>query len=181
MDGGRSFEGEQRRAKENSVVIRLERRYVRFGEIFPYRFKRRAYVGRVEIPAVAVRDEKADGIARIVWNCKRLDVERSDLKVLSILEDREVHLVDARRCGDRVGRHRIREKPRFGKAVVELRNSLYMVVVAMSEHRSNNRAEVNTRDAAALQEFAAAEAAVYQEDIALRLDAIRVSRASACK
>ena len=86
-------------AQKNRVMVRLERRYVRFGEIFPYRFKRRAYIGRVKIPAVAVRDKKADGVARIVWNCKRLDVERTDLEVLTVLEDREVHLVDAsRRC-----------------------------------------------------------------------------------
>ena len=56
-----------------------------------------------------------------------------------------------------------------------------MVVVAMSEHRGNDRSEVNPRGAAALQELAAAEAAVYQKDTALRLDAIRVSRASARK
>ena len=56
-------------------MVRLERRYVRLGEFPPYRLKRRAYVGRVKVPAVAVRDEKADRIARVVWNCKRLDVK----------------------------------------------------------------------------------------------------------
>ena len=54
-----------------------------------------------------------------------------------------------------------------------------MVVVAMSEHCGNNRAEVNPRSAAALQKLAAAESAVYQEDTAVRLDAIRVSCAAA--
>ena len=138
-------------SQENRVVVRLERRYVRFGEILPYRFKRCAYVGRVEIPAVAVRDEKADGVARIVRDCKRLDIERPNLEVLPVLKDREVHLVNACRRGDRIGSHRICKKPRLGKAVVELRDSLYMVVVAVSEHRGNNRGEVNPRGAAALQ------------------------------
>ena len=162
-------------------MVRLERRYVRLGEILPYRFEGRAYVGRVEVPAFAVRDEKADGVARVVGNRKRLDVERPGLEVLTVLEYREVHFVDAGRHGYGVRRHRICEKPSFGKTVVELRNSLYVVVVAVGEDRSNNRAKVNPRNAAALQKLAAAEAAVYQEDIATRLDAIRVSRASACK
>ena len=59
--------------QENSVVVRLERRYVRLGEFPPYRLKRRTYVGCVEIPAVSVCNENADGVARVVGNCKRLD------------------------------------------------------------------------------------------------------------
>ena len=132
-------------------MVRLERRYVRLGEILPYRFEGRTNVGRVEVPAFAVRDEKADGVARVVGNCKRLDVERPGLEVLTVFENRKIHFINACRRGNGVCSHGIGEKPRPGKTVVELRNSLYMVVVAVGEDRRNDRPEVDACGAAALQ------------------------------
>ena len=164
-------------AQENRIVVRLERRYVRLGKVNAYRFKRRADVGRVEVPDFAVRDEKADGVAGVVGDGKRLDGEGADLEVLPVLEDRE--FADASHRGNGVGRHRIGEKPGLGEAVVELRNPLYVVIVAVREHRRHHRPKIDSSDAAALQELAAAETAVYQQHAAPGLDAIRVSRASA--
>ena len=62
---------------------------------------------------------------------------------------------------------------------MELRNTLYVVVVAVGEDRRNDRPEVDACGAAALQKLAAAEAAVYEKDRATRLGAIRVSCAAA--
>jgi hypothetical protein len=158
------------------IVIRLEDQRIEIAKsrpdfpAGPTEIRRQA-----DAESVSIADNDSYGLASVVGNAERLDVEASDLEGPSRTDNDRIRseLRQTQTLESALGR-----VDRNAKAARESRSSAYVVTVFMGDHHGYDRTGIDPDPTHAAFELPAGKSCIYEQTIPIRLHQNRIPRAA---